>query len=149
RLREMALFLEMEGVAFKPRAYEKAAHAIESHASPLADLFRSGGADAVQEVPSVGKGIAERIAELLETGEIRDLERMRRSTPIDVLGLTSIEGLGPKHAKALYDALGVRSLGDLEAASRDGRIRDVPHFGAKSEQKILRGLSLRKQASGR
>ena len=74
---------------------------------------------------------------------------MRRAIPIDALGLTSIEGLGPKHAKALYDALGVRSLADLEAACRDGRIRDVPHFGAKSEEKILRGLELRKQASGR
>jgi len=149
RLREMALFLEMEGVPFKPRAYEKAAQAVESHATPLAPLFAPGGVAALQEVPAVGKGIAERIGELLQDGEIRDLERMRRSTPIDVRGLTSIEGLGPKHAKALYDALGIRSLADLEAASRDGRIQNVPHFGAKSQQKILRGLELRKQASGR
>ena len=149
RLREMALFLEMEGIAFKPRAYEKAAHAVESHASPLAELFATRGVAALQDVPAVGKGIAERIAELLEHGEIADLERMRRATPIDALGLTSIEGLGPKHAKALYDALGIRSLADLEAASRNGRIRDVPHFGAKSEQKILSGLELRKQARGR
>ncbi|HKE10248.1 MAG TPA: DNA polymerase/3'-5' exonuclease PolX [Myxococcota bacterium] len=149
RLRETALFLEMEGVPFKPRAYEKAAHAVESHAAPLADLFARGGVAALQEVPFVGKGIAERVAELLESGDIRDLARMRRATPIDVLGLTSIEGVGPKHAKALYDALGIRSLADLEAASREGRIRGTPHFGAKSEQKILRGLELRAQASGR
>ena len=68
RLREMALFLEMEGVAFKPRAYEKAAHAVGSHASPLAELFATGGVAALQAVPAVGKGIAEQIAELLEHG---------------------------------------------------------------------------------
>jgi len=149
RLREMALFLEIEGVPFKPRAYEKATHAVESHPTPLAELFATGGVAALQEVPTVGKGIAERIAELLDQGAISDLERMRRATPIDVLGLTSLEGIGPKHAKALYEALGVRSLADLEAACRDGRIRAVPHFGEKSEQKILRGLALRQQASGR
>ena len=149
RLREMALFLEIEGVAFKPRAYEKAAHAVESHEQRLAELFAASGPQALRSIPNVGKGIAERIAELLEAGRIAELEQMRLRTPLDVLALTSIEGFGPKHAKALYDALGVRSLADLEAACRDGRVRKVPHFGAKSEQKILRGLELRRQASGR
>jgi DNA polymerase (family 10) len=149
RMREMALFLEIEGVAFKPRAYEKAAHAVESHGQRLAELFAAGGVGALQGIPNVGKGIAERIAELLEAGQIADLEQMRSRTPLDVLALTSIEGLGPKAAKALYDALGVRSLADLEAACRNGRVRTVPHFGARSEEKILRGLELRRQASGR
>ena len=149
RLSEMALFLEMEGVAFKPRAYEKAAQAVLSHERPLAALHAGGGEDALREVPGVGKGIAERIGELLRTGRIADLERMRRQTPVDVLALTAIEGLGPKHAKALFDALGVRGLADLEKACRAGRVRRVAHFGAKSEEKLLRGIELAKQASGR
>ncbi len=148
-LREMALFLEMEGVQFKPRAYEKAAQAVEAHPRPLAELFAAGGEAALQEVPAVGKGIAERLGELLRSGHVQELERMRAATPVDVLALTSIEGLGPKHARALHEALGVRSLADLEAACREGRVRSVPHFGERSEQKILRGLELLRQASGR
>ena len=149
RLRELALFLEMEGVSFKPRAYEKAAHAIEANARPLAEVFSEGGAKALQSVPAVGKGIAERIGELFEEGRIEDLERLRAKTPVEILELTSIEGLGPKHVKALYEARGVRTLADLERAARTGQVRDVPHFGSKSEQNILRGLALRKQSSGR
>jgi len=149
RLRELALFLEMEGVSFKPRAYEKAAHAIEANARPLAEVFSEGGAKALQSVPAVGKGIAERIGELFEEGRIEDLERLRAKTPVEILELTSIEGLGPKHVKALYEARGVRTLADLERAARTGQVRDVPHFGSKSEQNILRGLAQRKQSSGR
>ena len=149
RLRELALFLEMEGVAFKPRAYEKAAHAVEAHGRSLAEIFGEGGAKALQSVPSVGKGIAERIGELLEKGRIGDLERLRAATPIAILELTSLEGLGPKHAKVLYEARGVRTLADLERAARAGRVRDVPHFGARSEENILRALALKKQSAGR
>jgi DNA polymerase (family 10) len=149
RLTEMALFLEMEGVAFKPRAYEKAAQAVASHERPLAALFAEGGEKALLEVPGVGRGIAERIGELLHGGRIADLERMRGAIPVDVLALTRIEGLGPKHVRALHEALGVRTLAGLEAACRAGRVRDVPHFGEKSEQKILHGLALLQQASGR
>ena len=149
RLQEMALFLDMEGVAFKPRAYEKAAQAVASYEHSLASRYRDGGEKALEAVPTVGKGIAERIAELLDKGKIEDLERLRADTPVDVLALTRIEGLGPKHVRALHEALGVRTLADLEAACRAGRVRDVPHFGEKSEQKILRGLGLLRQTSGR
>jgi len=149
KLQEMALFLEMEGVAFKPRAYEKAALAVASHGRPLASLFAAGGEKALLEVPGVGKGIAERIAELLRHGRIPDLERLRQAMPVDVLALTQIEGLGPKHVRALWEALGIRTLADLEKAVRRGCVRDVPHFGEKSEQKMLHGLERLRQASGR
>ena len=149
RLREMALFLEMEGVAFKPRAYEKAADAVESCEQPVHELLAEGGEKALDALPSVGKGIAERIAELLEKGRIADLEKLRAATPVDVLALTSVEGLGPRHVRALHDALGVRTLAQLEAACRAGKVRELPHFGARSEEKILRGIALHKAASGR
>jgi DNA polymerase (family 10) len=148
-LREMALFLEMEGVPFKPRAYEKAALAVEALDRPVAAIAAEQGRKGLDALPGVGKGIAERIDELLRTGRMRDLEELRRATPVDVLGLTAIEGIGPHAAKALYAGLGVRDLRDLEAACREGRVRALPHFGAKSEAKILRGLALLAQAGGR
>ena len=149
RLREMALFLDMTGVAFKPRAYEKAAYAVAALDRPIAQLYAEGGAKALDQLPSVGKGIAERIAELIEHGHCEDLDALRAATPVDVMALTAIEGVGPKMVKHLYDALGIRTLADLEKAARAGRIRALPHSGEKTEQKILKGLELLKQRSGR
>lgn len=149
RLREMALFLDMTGVAFKPRAYEKAAYAVAALDRPIAQLYAEGGQKALDQLPSVGKGIAERIAELIESGHCKDLDALRKATPVDVMALTAIEGVGPKMVKHLYDELGIRTLADLERAARAGKVRELPHSGEKTEQKILKGLELLKQRSGR
>ena len=149
RLREMAVFLDMTGVQFKPRAYEKAAYTVEGLDRPIDELYAEGGVKALAELPSVGKGIAERIGEIVRTGTCHDLEVLRKATPVDAMGLTAIEGIGPKMVKALYDDLGVRTVADLEKAARAGRIRELPHFGEKTEAKILKGIGFLKQRGGR
>jgi DNA polymerase (family 10) len=148
-LREIALFLEMEDVPFKPRAYEKAAQSIESFDRPCSELHRAGGEKALAQIPGIGKSIAASVAELLTTGKIAHHRELRARTPVDVLALTAIEGVGPKAVKALYEALGVTDLASLERAASAGRIRELPHFGEKSEEKILRGLGFAKQRTGR
>jgi DNA polymerase (family 10) len=148
-MREIAVFLDMDGVPFKPRAYEKVAYAIEAVDEPLADIYRRGGRKAVEDIPGVGTSIAEKIVTLIETGRLPYYEELRKKTPVDVSGLTAIEGLGPKNIKALYHELGVRTVADLEKAARAGKIRDLPHFGEKSEQKILKGIGFVKQRTGR
>ena len=149
RLREMALFLDMTSVPFKPRAYEKAAYVIEALDRPAAELWAAGGVKALAALPNVGKGIAERIGELIDTGQVADLDALRRATPVDVLGLTAIEGVGPKMVKLLYDELGIRTVDDLERAARAGQVRTLPHSGEKTEQKILKGIAFLKQRAGR
>lgn len=148
-LREFALFFEMDGIEFKPRAFEKAALAIEALDRPVAALWKSGGAKALQEIPGVGAGIAERLDEILETGHCRELDRMRRKTPVDVVSLASVEGVGPQKIRMLYEKLGVRTVDDLEKAAREGRIRSLPHFKEKTEQNILRGIEFYRQAVAR
>ena len=148
-MREIAVFLDMEGVPFKPRAYEKAAYAIESVDEPIIDIYRRGGIKAIEEIPGVGKSIAEKIVTLLDTGHLPYYEELHKKTPVDIAWLTAIEGLGPKNIKTLYEELGVRTVADLEKAARAGKIRDLPHFGEKSEQKILKGVGFVKQRSGR
>ncbi len=148
-LREISLFLEMDGVPFKPRAYEKAALAVEALDRPLAEIDAKQGVEGIDALPAVGKGIAERIVELLHTGRMRDLEQLRVKRPIDVLGLTAVEGLGPKTAKMLYEELGIRDVRALEKACREGRVRALPHCGAKTEQKILRGIAFLAGAGSR
>ncbi|MGD9762449.1 MAG: DNA polymerase/3'-5' exonuclease PolX [Candidatus Binatia bacterium] len=149
RLREMALFLDMTDVPFKPRAYEKAARAVEGLDRVAADLYAQGGVRALARLPGIGKGIANRIGELVRTGTCADLEELRRATPVDVRTLTSIEGVGPKLVKLLYAELGVRTLDDLGRAAQAGAIRALPHSGERTEAKILQGIALLRQRSGR
>jgi len=148
-LREMALFLELEEVPFKPRAYEKAALAVDALDRPLHEIDAEGGLKGLAALPGVGKGIAERIHEQLRKGRMPDLERLRKEMPIDILGLTAIEGLGPKGAKLLYEDLGVRDVPALEKACREQQVRTLPHFGTRSEEKILRGIELLAGTAGR
>jgi DNA polymerase (family 10) len=149
RLREMALFLDMTSVPFKPRAYEKAAHAIEALDAMVGDLYAAGGVKALASLPGVGKGIAERIGEIVRTGTCRDLEELRAATPVNALELTAVDGIGPKMIKALYDELGVRTVADLERAALAGSIRKLPHFGEKTEARILKSIAFLKQGQGR
>lgn len=148
-LQEIGLFLEMEDVPFKPQAYEAAALAVGGLEEPLAERYADRGIKGLVEVPGIGKGIARRIAELLETGHCPELERLRTRTPVDVVALTAVEGLGPKQVKRLYEALGITSLDELEEAARAERIRRVPHFGEKTERKIARGIGFVRETHGR
>ncbi|MEE9180251.1 MAG: DNA polymerase/3'-5' exonuclease PolX [Vicinamibacteria bacterium] len=148
-LREISAYLEMEGVGFKPRAYEKAADAVEAMEEPVSKLFAEGGIKRVATVPGVGKSIAEKISEFIETGKVDYLEEMKSRRPVDLMELTAIEGVGPKTVGMLYDALGVRTLDDLERVAREGKVRSLRGFGEKSEQEILRGLAFLRQHRGR
>jgi len=148
-LREISILLDMQAVPFKPRAYEKAADAVDHVEQSLAELFRQGGRKAIEKVPGVGKSIAEKIATLIESGRLPFYDELHAKTPVDLAGLTAVEGLGPKHIRLLYEELGVRTLAELEEAGRDGRIRSLAGFGEKSEQRILRGIEFLKQTSGR
>src|SRR5436853_7111393 len=139
--RDIAAYLDMDDVPFKPRAYEKAAQAIESHDRPLEQVHRAGGVKALREIPGIGSSMAEKLQELITTGKCKLREEYHRRMPVDLAALTALEGVGPKAVKVLYERLGVRTLADLEAAARAGKVRALPHFGEKSEQKILKALA--------
>lgn len=139
----MALFLEMEGVPFKPQAYERAAATVEALERPLAELHARGGERALTTLPAIGKGIAGRIAGMLTTGEMADLEELRRRTPVDVLELTAVDGIGPRAVGELWRELGVRDLDDLKRAARLGRLAALFHFGEAGELKILEAIAER------
>jgi DNA polymerase (family 10) len=145
-LYEIADLLDLDGVAFKPRAYRRVAEVVESLGEPIEDLVRDGRHS---ELPGVGEAIAKKIAEIVETGHLAYHDELRAKLPIDLHALTRVEGVGPKTAKLLYDALGVRTLADLEAAAREGKVHTVKGLGAKTEEKILRGLAETRGVEGR
>lgn len=147
--RDLAAYLEMDGVQFKPRAYEKAAQAIEAHDRPLADVYRERGAKGLRDVPGIGASMAQKLEELLTTGCCTVHEEYRTRLPVDIAGLTALEGIGPKAVRTLYETLGIRTVDDLAAAARAGKIRSLASFGERSEQNILRALSGAAGGSGR
>jgi DNA polymerase (family 10) len=148
-LREMSLYLEMDHVPFKPRAFEKAAYTVRALDRPIGEIHSEGGEAALVALPGIGKGIARRIAEFLETGQMADLESKRKRIPIDLPKLTALEGIGPQKAQRLWRELKVRSLEDLRQAAEAGQIRELPGFGKRSEQKILQSIEFYQQSAGR
>ncbi|OHB22912.1 MAG: DNA polymerase III [Parcubacteria group bacterium RIFCSPLOWO2_02_FULL_40_12] len=148
-LYEMAILLDMKEVAFKPRAYEKAAIIIEGLEEDIKDIYKKGGLKALMEISGIGQGIAEKIEEYIKTKRIKDFERLKKQTPVDINGLTSIEGLGPKSIFKLYKKLGIKTVEGLEKAAKAGELRGLEGFGEKSEQKILKGIEFAKKGQGR
>ncbi|MEK7500676.1 MAG: DNA polymerase/3'-5' exonuclease PolX [Patescibacteria group bacterium] len=147
--REMAVMLEMQGVAFKPRAFERAAQDIENLAGDLKEIYKKGGLKALEDVPGVGRGMAERIEEYIKTHRIKDYEQLKKKIPVKIDELTAVEGIGPKAVYKLYKELGIRNLGQMEKAAKAGKISRLEGFGEKSEEKILRGIDFVKKHTGR
>ena len=148
-LKEMAVLLEMKGVAFKPRAYEKVAYAVESLQEDVREIYKKGGLKAVEDIPGVGKGIAERIEEYLKTGRIKDYDILKKQMPVDIEGLRSVEGVGPKMILKLYKKLGIKTRDQLEKAAKAGKLRSIEGMGEKTEENVLRSIDFLKRSGGR
>ena len=146
---EIADFLEMEGVSFKPYAYQKAALAVETLEEDVEEIYKKGGERAIEEIPGVGESIAAKIIEFLKTGKIRYYQDFKKKYPINIEELTSVEGIGPKMARDLYKYLKIKNLKDLEKAARDKKIRELPNFGETTEKNILQGIEFLKRSKGR
>ncbi len=148
-LYNIALYLEMEEEQFKPRAYEKAARSVEALTEDVSEIYKRGGIKALMDIPGVGEGIAEKIEEMILTGKLKYYERLEKKIPVDIEGLTSIEGVGPKRVKTLYKKLKTKTVEDLEKVAKSGKIRKLEGFGEKSEQAILKGIEFLKRSKGR
>jgi len=139
----------MKGVDFKPQAYEKAAHSVETLEQDVRDIYKEGGIKALEEIPGVGKGIAERIEEYLKTHRIDDYDKLKRQIPVQIDELASVEGIGPKMILKLYKELGIKTRVQLEKAAKEGKLEDIEGFGKKTEENILRSIEFLKKEHGR
>lgn len=146
---EIADYLRMDNVAFKPYAYERAGMALEGMEEDVAEIYKKEGLKGLEEIPGVGKNIALKIEEYLKTGKIKGYERLKKKTPINLGELTSVEGMGVKKAKVLYEKLKIKNLKDLEKAVKAHKIADLEGFGEKTEKNILQGIAFLKKSKGR
>ena len=146
---EIAEFLEVDGVSFKPYAYKKAAYSLENLKDDVFDIYKKGGNKALQDIPGVGENIADHIEEYLKTGKIKIYEKYKKRLPLKIDELTRVEGLGPRKIKVLYQKLGIKNLKDLEKAVKAHKIAPLFGFGEKTEENILQGIGFQKQNKGR
>jgi len=146
---EISDFLKTEGVSFKPYAYQRAAVTLENLKEDIREIYKRGGKKALEEIPGVGKSMAEKIEEYLKKGKIRYYEDLKKKMPVQMEDLVRVEGMGPKKVKILYQKLGIRNLKDLEKAAKSHRIAPLFGFGKKTEENILEGIAFLKRSKGR
>ncbi len=146
---QIAILLEMKGIAFKPQAYERVALELEALSEDVFAIYQREGIVGLKRISGVGEGIAKGIEEYLRTGKIRFYEDLKKKMPVNLEELTAVEGIGPKTIKVLYQKLKVKDLQDLERVARAGKIRSLENFGEKSELNILQSIEFLKRSKGR
>ncbi len=128
-------------------AYRRAAESIESLGRDLNQVYEE---DALTDIPGIGKTLADKIEEMLTTGKLSFYERLAEEIPSSLVEMLRVEGLGPKRVKQIYDSLGLTTLDELTAAAREGKLRDLPGLGAKSEAKLVAAIeALSRHGDGR
>lgn len=115
-------------------AYKRGAETIRDLGEPLSEMVMAG--EDLTKLPGIGKTLAEKIKEMLDTGTLRAFEKVKAEIPLALLELTRVEGLGGKRVKLIYDQLGITTLDALIEAAEDGRIAALPKMGKKSAEKI-------------
>lgn len=138
-LEEMAAILEFKGEnPFKIRAYANAARTLAATAEPIEELVETGK---LAELKGFGEALTTRVTTLVETGRLPVYEELRSSVPEGLFDMMRIPNLGPRKVRAIYDQLGVTTLGELEYACNENRLAALPGFGLKSQQNILKGIA--------
>lgn len=145
----IAIYLEMDEVPFKPQAYEKAAVTLESLAEDVENIYKKEGIKGLDKLPGIGKSMAEKIAEYIRTGKVKEYERLKKKMPVELDELILVEGIGPKKIKFLYKKLSIKNLKELEKAALKHKIAPLSGFGEKTEQNILEGIKFVERGHGR
>ena len=146
---QIAIYLEMDNISFKPQAYEKAGLALEGLNENIEDIYKKGGEKELKKIPGVGENIAQKIIEYLKNGKIKEYEKYYHKMPVNIEELIQVEGIGPKMIQALYKNLKITNLENLEKAAQQGKLRKLPNFGVKTEQNILQSIEFLKRSQGR
>ena len=154
RNREVAALLEAIGeilevkgeLPFKVAAYRKAADKIEALREPIETVHAEGR---LRSIPGIGPALEQKIAEFLDTGRLAYYDKLTAEFPPGLVEILQVPGLGPRKARLVFDTLGVGNLDQLEQAAREGRLREVPGLGEKTEENILHELERLKQRTDR
>jgi len=145
---EIADLLEIEGDnPFRIRAYRNGARTLRELGRDIGTLITQG--EDITRLAGIGKNLAAKIQEILDTNHCRALDKLRKQLPAELTELLKLPGLGPKRVHALYHELDIHTHEQLERAARDGLIQHLPGFGAKTEARILEAIQAHADTSRR
>ncbi|MBZ5541410.1 MAG: DNA polymerase/3'-5' exonuclease PolX [Acidobacteriia bacterium] len=147
-LRETAQLLEIDGAIIgRYRSYEKAAELVETLPESIAALVNEP--EKLKELPGIGERLAEHLKEIVETGDYSLRKKLLKKYPETLLQVLDVQSLGPKKVALLWRTFHVATVADVGKLAREGKLRDLPGFGEKSEQNILKAVEVFQKSSGR
>jgi DNA polymerase (family X) len=147
-LRETAQLLEIDGAIIgRYRSYEKAAELLYNIHERIEDLAKDD--KKLRELPGIGENMAEHIREILQTGDYSLRRKLLKKYPPTLLDVLQLQSLGPKKVAFLRSAFNIATVDDVEKLAREETLRDLPGFGEKSEQNILKACEFFKRSTGR
>ena len=133
---------------FKAAAYDRATRAIEGHPEQLEDIARDPNRK-LTEIPGIGEDLAKKILELVGTGKCQYHEEQLKKVPRSLLELLQLQTVGPQKVRLFSQKLNITTVGELEAAAKEGRLRNLPGMSVKSEENILKAIEVFRRAAGR
>ena len=143
RLREVAALLHEQGAnPFRVQAYRHAADTVQRLDRPAAEIVQADGMDGLRKLPGIGESLARSIRDLVLTGRLPMLDRLRGETD-HVAVLASVPGIGEAMAKRLHHDLSIDTLEELESAAHDGRLSEIEGIGRKKLAGIIDSLASR------
>ena len=133
---------------FRVRSYKNAALVIGGLPESVRSIVERDEKE-LENIKGIGKSIHEKIVEIIRTGKCKFHDELLKELPPGLLELLEVSGIGPKKVQLLYEKLGIKSVDQLEKAAKDGKLRDLPHMGEKTEEKILKAIGELKSRKGR
>ena len=147
-LRDTAQLLEIDGAIIgRHRSYEKAAELISGMHESIEEMAKDP--DKLKELPGIGERMAEHLQEILKTGDYSLRKKLLKKYPVTLLDILHLQSLGPKKVAFLWSNFQAATVADVEKLALEGKLRDVPGFGEKSEQNILKAVEAFKRSTGR
>jgi len=144
---EIAKILEIKGDnPFRIRAYERAAQNIEGLSEDIENFIKN---DTLMEIPGIGKDIAGKIKEYVQSGKIKAYEDLKKSIPSGLLNLLDIPSVGPKTAQLLYEKLKIKNISGLEAAIKNNKLQGIFGIKDKTIENISKGIEVLKRGKER
>ncbi|PUB13611.1 helix-hairpin-helix domain-containing protein [Yoonia sediminilitoris] len=141
KLGELADLLEQQGASrFRITAYRDAAAYIAALPIAIRSVYLADGRRGLEDLPTIGSAIAQAIAELLDSGRLTALDRLRGSADPEKL-LQSVPMIGPALAHLIHDDLHIDTLEGLEAAAHDGRLAALKGIGPRRVDSIRHSLN--------
>jgi len=135
--------------SFRIRSYRQAAESLESWGEEIEEVYAKQGLQGLRNIPDIGKSLAEKLEELLTTGQISLYQELLAQFPDGILELLQVPGLGPRTVALIWSELEIGDIDELEQAARRQELRELPGLGPKSEEKILASIARYRQGMQR